>query len=213
MIDSEATAYGLDQFLRLRHGGKIRGGDTAIGFDWHYERTLDDQNMRMLSPWDPADIPDYVAGRQKPPVDPDTILPIGELRYWNRETGVYVTHQEKFDRWTLTGGLRRGFYEAYSERDSLRERESAWTGQFGAVYDTKRDFYFYGHWHNSFEPDLALDENDALLPPPGAGNSSLASNISRKIPRPRSRPRSLTYGVRTCMSPSRRPAISPPSVK
>ena len=165
MIDSEATAYGLDQFLRLRHGGKIRGGDTAIGFDWHYERTLDDQNMRMLSPWDPADIPDYVAGRQKPPVDPDTILPMGELRYWNRETGVYVTHQEKFDRWTLTGGLRRGFYEAYSERDSLREREAAWTGQFGAVYDTKRDFYFYGHWHNSFEPDLALDENDALLPP------------------------------------------------
>ena len=90
---------------------------------------------------------------------------MGELRYWNRETGVYVTHQEKLDHWTLTGGLRRGFYEAYSERDALREQESAWTGQFGVVYDTKRDVYLYGHWHNSFEPTLTLDKDNALLPP------------------------------------------------
>ena len=165
MIDSEATAYGLDQFVRLRHGDKVRGGDTAIGFDYHYERTLDDQNMRMLSPWDPADIPDYVSGKKTPPTDPDTVLPMGELRYWNRETGLYVTHQEKIGRWTLTGGLRHGSYEMYSERDSLRERETAWTGQFGAVYDTQRDFYLYGHWHNSFEPTLTLDENNSLLPP------------------------------------------------
>ena len=165
MIDSEATAYGLDQFVRLRHGGKDRGGDTNIGFDWHYERTLDDQNMRMLSPWDPADIPDYVAGRRRPPVDPDTIMPMGGLRYWNREAGLYVNHQEKIGRWTLTGGLRRGSYEMYSERDDMRERETAWTGQFGAVYDTRRDFYLYGHWHNSFEPTLTLDENNRLLPP------------------------------------------------
>lgn len=165
MIDSEATAYGLDQFLRFQRGDKVRGGDTNIGFDWHYERTLDDQNMRELLPWDPADIPDYISGKKMAPIDPEAVMPMGELRYWNRETGFYLNHQERVDRWTLTGGIRRGFYEAYSERDSLREREAAWTGQFGAVYDTKRDVYFYGHWHNSFEPDLALDKDNMLLPP------------------------------------------------
>lgn len=180
MIDSEATAYFSDQFLQLHRDGKDGPADTILGFDWRYESTSDKQAMRMLNMWTLSQLRDYVGGATIP-ADPDTVMPMDDLNYWSRERGVYVMHTQKVGRFTLSGGVRRGLYAQYSQRDDEQYSQGAWTGQAGVVYDAGKGFHPYLHWNNSFEPSAFYDVNGKLLGPTTGQEWELGVHY---IPRP-----------------------------
>lgn len=164
MIDSEATSYGLDQYIHLHKEKPYFSSDTLLGIDWRYEKTSDQQAMRMLSPWTKSDIKNYVASSAVPS-DPDMIIPMDNLHYWSREKGLYIMHTQTNRRLTLSTGIRKGYYEQYSERDQEQFKQSAWTGQAGIVYEINDKWAPYLHWNNSFSPSMALDKDNRLLSP------------------------------------------------
>lgn len=180
MIDSEATAYFSDQFVQFHQEGKAGPADTILGFDWRYENTSDQQAMRMLSMWTLPQIRDYVGGAPIP-ADPDAVMPMDDLDYWSRERGFYVMHTQKVGRFTFSGGVRRGLYAQYSQRDDERYSQGAWTGQAGVVYDAGKGLHPYLHWNNSFEPSAFHDVNGKLLGPTTGQEWELGVHY---IPRP-----------------------------
>lgn len=163
--DVESFAYGLDQFISIMHGTKEKGGHSILGFDLHYEREWQQDKMRMLNPWNKDNLKDYVQGTKPIPKDPEDIMEMGEIEYFNKESGIYLQHTEKINDLTINLALRKGFYLEHSDRDSYEEKETPFTGQIGFNKKLGRNFYPYAHFHNSFEPALHLDENKKLLKP------------------------------------------------
>lgn len=74
-------------------------------------------------------------------------------------------HTQTNRRLTLSTGIRKGYYEQYSERDQEQFKQSAWTGQAGIVYEINDKWAPYLHWNNSFSPSMALDKDNRLLSP------------------------------------------------
>ena len=134
----------------------------------------------MLNMWTLPQIRDYVGGAAIP-ADPDTVIPMDDLNYWSRERGLYVMHTQKVGRFTLSGGVRRGLYAQYSQRDDEQYSQGAWTGQAGVVYDAGKGFHPYLHWNNSFEPSAYYDVNGKLLGPTTGQEWELGVHY---IPRP-----------------------------
>ncbi len=169
MIDSRATAYNWNQYFHWQRST----GDTLLGWDWHREKSTDNQQMRMLSAWPLSRLQEYVAGAVKPE-ESDAIMPMGAMSYWNRETGLYLHHTETVGPWTLAGGIRYSTYRQYDGRDddpratdvSARYEQTATTGELGAVYEFGNGWYSYAHWRRSFDPMVGLlDKERRVLPP------------------------------------------------
>lgn len=165
MIDTEAVTYALDQYIKLHkeNGGNKR--DTIIGIDGRYENDINFQYNRNLLPWDKDEIKDYLSGK-KLRIDPEDIVPMDTISYWNHEYGIYASHNEKRGKWNYSAGIRRASYVVHAERDDI-ERDEHWatTGQAGIVYELTDELLPYVHWNNSFEPVHAFGKDKKLLKP------------------------------------------------
>lgn len=131
MIDTEAVTYALDQYIKLYKENGENKRDTIIGIDGRYENDINFQNNRNLLPWDKDEIKDYLLGK-KLRIDPEDIVPMDTISYWNHEYGLYASHNEKRGKWNYSAGIRRASYVVHAERDEI-ERDEHWatTGQAG----------------------------------------------------------------------------------
>lgn len=165
MIDTEAVTYALDQYIKLYKENGENKRDTIIGIDGTYENDINFQNNRNLLPWDKDEIKDYLLGK-KLRIDPEDIVPMDTISYWNHEYGLYASHNEKRGKWNYSAGIRRASYVVHAERDEI-ERDEHWatTGQAGIVYELTDELLPYVHWNNSFEPVHAFGKDKKLLKP------------------------------------------------
>ena len=165
MIDTEAVTYALDQYIKLYKENGENKRDTIIGIDGRYENDINFQNNRNLLPWDKDEIKDYLLGK-KLRIDPEDIVPMDTISYWNHEYGLYASHNEKRGKWNYSAGIRRASYVVHAERDEI-ERDEHWatTGQAGIVYELTDELLPYVHWNNSFEPVHAFGKDKKLLKP------------------------------------------------
>ncbi|MDK8285484.1 TonB-dependent siderophore receptor [Dialister micraerophilus] len=165
MIDTEAVTYALDQYIKLHKENGENKRDTIIGIDGRYENDINFQYNRNLLPWDKDEIKDYLSGK-KLRIDPEDIVPMDTISYWNHEYGLYASHNEKRGKWNYSAGIRRASYVVHAERDDI-ERDKYWatTGQAGIVYELTDELLPYVHWNNSFEPVHAFGKDKKLLKP------------------------------------------------
>ena len=118
MIDTEAVTYALDQYIKLYKENGENKRDTIIGIDGRYENDINFQNNRNLLPWDKDEIKDYLLGK-KLRIDPEDIVPMDTISYWNHEYGLYASHNEKRGKWNYSAGIRRASYVVHAERDEI----------------------------------------------------------------------------------------------
>lgn len=165
MIDTEAVTYALDQYIKFHKENGKNKRDTIIGIDGRYENDINFQYNRNLLPWDKDEIKDYLSGK-KLRIDPEDIVPMDTISYWNHEYGIYASHNEKRGKWNYSAGIRRASYVVHAERDDI-ERDEHWatTGQSGIVYELTDELLPYVHWNNSFEPVHAFGKDKKLLKP------------------------------------------------
>ena len=165
MIDTEAVTYALDQYIKFHKENGENKRDTIIGIDGRYENDINFQYNRNLLPWDKDEIKDYLSGK-KLRIDPEDIVPMDTISYWNHEYGLYASHNEKRGKWNYSAGIRRASYVVHAERDDI-ERDKYWatTGQAGIVYELTDELLPYVHWNNSFEPVHAFGKDKKLLKP------------------------------------------------
>lgn len=160
MFDSQAKSYSLDQFAEIRGTNST----TVFGAGFRYETIKQNDGMRMLTPWPIESVPFIVSG-DKRWTDGNVIVPMGSLRYWSHERGIYFTHRQEVGRWSLSAGIRKAFYDRHSDRDEQEFNQQAWTGQIGVVYGIGKGWSTYLHWNNSFEPIFALNKDRKMLDP------------------------------------------------
>ncbi|USX11595.1 TonB-dependent siderophore receptor [Oxalobacteraceae bacterium OTU3CAMAD1] len=91
-----------------------------------------------------------------------------------KQTGLYLQDQLKWDKWVVTGGLRRDRAENSNTRElpasgtSTRlydQSASKTTGRLGGVYLFDSGWAPYASYATSFSPEIGRDVNDELLKP------------------------------------------------
>lgn len=98
-------------------------------------------------------------------------LPGGSSAITKEKTGLYVQDQMKIaDRWTLLLGGRydRVHMESlslHSPTDNTDEKDGAFTGRAGLVYELENGFAPYVSFSQSFEPQSGRDRNNQRFEP------------------------------------------------
>lgn len=159
----DANTYGLDQYITIHKENGKTHHDTIIGTDLHYERNSVKTSKRSLNSWRLDEIKDFISGK-KTRKEPTNERKFSPLNYWNREIGVYASHNREIGKWHLSTGIRRGYYATYGNQIG-KEETNATTGSVGLVYEASESILPYIHWNSSFHPVKGFDKDGKLLKP------------------------------------------------
>lgn len=169
VINENGMSYNLDQYIKIHKESEKVKKDTLIGIDWHYETVDTDNQLKPFNIWELNNVNDYLSGKKRIPGEPPIpLIPLGSTNYNEKEYGVYLSHNEKRDKWNYSIGVRRGQYSAHDSNPRFgykKDSKSATTGQVGIVYEWTDELLPYMHWNNSFRLVHDKDKNGNLLDP------------------------------------------------
>lgn len=153
---------------RFQTGGLAH--TVLFGLDYADNKTTD-RYPYSITPMPNLDLYDPVYGGKQAMVA--SSAPRNELLPL-KQTGLYLQDQLKWDKWVVTGGLRRDRAENSNTRELpasgtstqiYQQSVNKATGRLGGVYLFDSGWAPYVSYATSFSPEIGRDINDELLKP------------------------------------------------